>query len=495
MKKVLAVLVVAAYLLMACTGCHTYYLEVPTPEPSQITAPNGEDIPVFDREYYADLSPTEYLLYLRQVFVSALYEIPRAADLGLSRYQEILCANGNYYGLTADVVKDNRLIRTETPVFYGLLAETEHYLIDHGENYDYLAAPYGKAHALRGVDVQAMINLLMRKSVQLSFSSVAGVEYIEEENLFIYDTLESPVQEFYARGWTLEYSGSDYLRDGGGTQWGDALDPYYYISCAQYCFWYDTESATLYDMYGGEVLGRTHAIDHLRGYYSLAVIKFCVPESRMMLHNWRGGYLDIRYADSAQNEVTLDTPITYVAVGSGIGNIVGEAFYTEEELLNQGSRQWMRDTAYFPAEKVIELDQTFFDDYYRDPEAGGKVSNYFLSSFYETPEEIDITLLPTQDREELARWCKTYLGIEVNSLKANPSTVGTVTCETPAIALSYNKAVGGGGDPYGSGEPYQYVTIPYYNEMLRQFAKMTLRILDTGYQFVSNLPDPDNGFI
>lgn len=449
-------------LLLNMVGCRSEILEVPMQTTDREIL--GSAATVMDRSYYVNLSPSEYLLHLEQVFVTLLPYCARDTELGVGSYLERFA--DDYSGN----VEPDRIIPpaasggtaffypSAMPVFYGILHETEQYLLDTGATYDELALPYGKTHAIKGEDLQAMVNLLLRKEVVLSFTSAAGAKYIETEHLFVYDTLENPFQEYMDRGWTLEWTGSaaSELQNGA---WG-ASD---YCWSDFYPFWYDAETATLYNLYG-EKIGYTHAIDELRTEGS-GIFSWCLTKQRGTSFTQYCVVTDY----SPMQTITLDTPISFIGCGSINVSVGLVADIAQEGYINPLA--------------VLELEKTFFDDYYRDPEAGSRTTNYFLASFYERPEDIDITLLPTQNQGELAQWCETYLGISVDALTTDPATVGTGSCETPYVAFNTDAQI-----EIDEDTGTQYYLLRYYNEIQQHYALLTLRVTDGGYQFVSNVP-------
>lgn len=449
-------------LLFNMTACQSKNLEVPTQQAGSEGLADAATI--MDRNYYANMSPSEYLLHLEQVFVTLLPYCARDTELGvgsyLERFADDISGNVEMDSLIAPAAAGGTafLYPSKMPVFYGLLRETEQYLLDTGATYNELALPYGKAYAIKGEDLQGMVNLLLRKEVALSFASAAGAEYIEAENLFVYDTLENPFQEYMNQGWTLEWTGSAAPELQAGA-WGEAD----YCWADFYPFWYDAETAIMYNLYG-EKLGYTHAIDLLRTEGSGA-FGWCLAKPRGIGFTQYCVVTD--YAP--MQTITLDTPISFIGCGS-INMSVGLVADMEQE-------------GYVNPQKILELEQTFFDDYYRDPEAGSKVTNYFLASFYERPEDIDITLLPTQEQGELTEWCETYLGISAEELTSDSATVGTGSCETPYVAFNTDAQV-----KIDEGTGTQYYLLRYYNEIQRHYALLTLRVTDGGYQFVSNVP-------
>ena len=456
-------------LLFSLLGCEVQSLEVPTELP---ISSFGEPTVEFTREYYANDTPMEYLYRLRRIFVSLVPLLPRDKDLGVALYWEEFAADDpmtlpdqpeTYQRDEATTI--TYVSRSVMPVFYGLLAETERFLSDHSINYDELAIPYGRAHALKAADVQALTNMLLGKEVELSFGSVAGAEFIQDESLFVYDVLENPYQEFLDKGWTLEISGSDCEQSTAG--WGKASN---LAPSVDIFGWYDAESATLYDLYG-DVLLHTHAIDKLRTeFYGRSVADFSGVNPRGAHYNPYGVMLSFPFYKT----ITLDTPIEYLNCGS-------QSFYITPSIgcynpTDQGKTL---------EQQVRALETDFFDDYYRDAHAGEKVSNYFAASFYSRPEDVDITVLPTQDQAELAQWCEMYLGISVDELSSDPATVGTAESETPYIAFVEAEI----SDPDKiSAEDGDLLYLSYYNEIQRQDAVLTLLVVGDGYQFVSNLP-------
>lgn len=463
MKRSLLILL-SLLLLLSCAGCEPTQLAVPT-SPTQLReeTPNGTDtlsgteVPL--DPYFSEETPALYGLRLRRIFVSLFPLLPQNTELGVSSHYDVFGRSAE--DMPGDYVLDVMNVRdygsftykSSLPVFYGLLKETEQYLERNDLQYHDLAAPYGRSRAISGRDVKQVLYLLLHREIPLQLQSVAGAEYIPEEDLFVYDELQDPFQDYYDRGWTLEFTGSNLEYD-SSYSWGD---PYSGSSVTEYmvCFWYDREEARLYDIFGEE-MGYTHNIEGLRS-QSGEDLLFCTYQPR---------YSDMIFhcisLDYGREVVNQDTPVANIKIGTVIQGGQSGEFLIPPPNLNH--------------EEIESLESDFFDDYYHDPLAGEKVTNYFLGSFYGSPEEIDISVLPTKDPVQLDQWCRTYLGIEAASLKQPLDTLGTAEINDPYLVLRTGEKQG------------DLVILNYYNEILCEFAVLTLRVTDSGYQFVSNLP-------
>lgn len=458
MKKRIAI--VMCIVLIMTVGCTPVELALPTQETTSVQSneANAIGVPSFepDREYFSAASPAEYLLYVQNVFSTLLPLCQRDRDLGLGEYYEVYCADDS---LLAEQEQDT-LVSEETvhmkycsklPAFYGLLAETERYLADHSINYDDLAAPYGKAHALKTADVQAVAELLLRKPVVMSFSSVAGAEFVPDEGMLVYDALENPYQGLLDRGLSPEFPGSD-LEFASQTPWGNrfGMIPYWF-------YWYDAASAMLYNPYG-EQIGYTHNIEGLRTEFDGSLIFRNVSFIGSRITQTHYG---VQVLYPVGKDISSNTPIEQIRCGSFTISSAGS------DVPQEG---WLS------VAELTELNSTFFDDYYHDEAAGAKVTNYFLSSFYSSTKELDISLLPTKDPAELAQWCETYFGIPVDALQMDVSRLGSKTCEIPYVVFTQGSVKDG------------ILQLYYYNEMLCQDAVLTLQQTESDYIFVSNLP-------
>ena len=460
----LCVLLICCLLL---AGCEAKTLDIPTTPPE--THAFGEETTVsFSREYYAEDTPMDYLVRLYWIFAS-LYD---SCEEPLTQFDEY-AAEEPFVPVDQLQPTDSKchMSHSEMPVFYGLLEETARYLADHGANTDALAAPYGKAHALRAADVQAMASTLLGKEIRLSFSNVAGAEYIESEGLFVYDELDNPMQAFLDRGWTLEIAGS--VSNGTTQDWGEGASAFTQANILV-LFWYDSDTATVYD-FSGELIAHTHAIELLRSdQCGIQALEWCGIHPRSKENQYERRGVVIKF--TGETVLTLDTPIEFVRCGT-----IGGCSLPYMVAWNQ------TDQGAALTEQIHSLETEFFDDFYRDPNAGGKITNYFLANFYERPEDVDITVLPTTDLAELAYLCDTYLGISMDQLSAEPATVGTSACETSYAA--FTEAYLEDRSKIAA-EPGDVIFLSYYNEIQRRPAILTLCRTEDGYQFVSNLPDP-----
>ena len=151
----------------------------------------------------------------------------------------------------------------------------------------------------------------------------------------------------------------------------------------------------------------------------------------------------------------------YVEVGSIIvGGIEGAIFKLPDGIMG--------------IEELTELGSTFFDDYYRDPTPEGKVTNYFTSCFYSCPEEMDPSVLPTDDPAQAEEWCLQYLGA-IPKFRSNNQPEASKQ-PLPYLAFQNGKV---------SGDIY---TLEYYNEVQRTQAVLTLQKTGDSFLFLSNLP-------
>ncbi len=441
-------------ILLACTGCGTTQLALPGESESQ---PGSEDsnATLFDISYYDQYGPAEYVYFLKEVFSTLLPLIPHHTEFGTRAYREIFAADLKdispdleYDQVHCSDSRESVLYAASMPVFYGLLRETETYLQTKALTYDELAAPYGKTHAIKADDLSAMAQLLLRKPVALSFQSVAGTEYIPEAELFVYDSLEDPFREYRDRGWSLEFEGSDLAISGGGV-WGENHLSTFFGPI----FWYDPATAILYHP-NGEEMGYTHNIEGLR-HEAGDTFFWCRNTSRTTDPFYYT--VNIQYYGIP----TKETPVYYVEVGSIIvGGIEGAIFTLPDGILSTAN--------------LVELENTFFDDYYRNPNPEGKVTNYFTSCFYSRPEEMDPSVLPTDDPSQAEEWCLQYLG-------AMPDTRTNIQPEFSVEQLPYLAFQDGmvNGDIY---------TLQYYNEVHMTNAILILQKTEDSFLFLSNLP-------
>ncbi len=459
-SKLWIIILVVTGLLLYCTGCGSTQLTLPGESETQLSANSNGDVSEtalpFDPDYYSQYSPAEYIYFLKEVFSTLLPLIPHHKDFGTRAYREIFTADLKEISpdreydqvYSNDNNRESVSYASSMPIFYGLLRETEGYIQAKGISYDDLATPYGKTHAIKAADLASMAQLLLRKPVALSFRSVAGAEYIPEAALFVYDKLEDPFQEYRDRGWSLEFEGSD-LNRSGEDAWGETfLSPFFGP-----IFWYDPSTAMLYHP-NGEDMGYTHNIGGLR-HEGGDTFYWCRNTSRTTDPFYYT--VQIQYSGIP----TEETPIYYIEVGSIIvGGIEGSITILPEGVLSTAD--------------LVELENTFFDDYYRNPNPDRKVTNYFTSCFYSSPEEMDPSVLPTEDPAQAEEWCLQYLG----TLPEGPAMEKPVSTGEwlPYLAFQSGKVTG------------EIYTLEYYNEVHMTDAVLTLQKTVDSYLFLSNLP-------
>ena len=105
-----------------------------------------------------------------------------------------------------------------------------------------LAKKHGTKYAVRAEDVEDFCTMIFRRTdVQVQHQSTSGAEYIEEDNVYVYDEIINPFQQFYDNGWELGLV--RYHEDGDGDWGGDYLTlGDYYVP-----LWY-AKDGTVYDL-------------------------------------------------------------------------------------------------------------------------------------------------------------------------------------------------------------------------------------------------------
>jgi len=342
-----------------------------------------------------------------------------------------------------------------------LLAETEAYLSAHDVSFDELAKTYGKEHALRVEDVQAMANLLLRRSTPLALASVAGAEYLAEAGLFIYDTLEDPFQAFYDRGWKL-YA-PDQMHPKYDFGWGEAGDTgkpdAVNLGAELTPVFYDEATGFFYDPHG-RALAVSHNLDgFLSGELGNLLLSDCgfTPRDRCCV-------LPAISVEYSSGIVDLDTEIAFLSFGETLfgSGVQGDYGLPGNQL---------------SPKELLALERQIFDDYYRDPEAGSRLTNYFTLCFYDTPEAFDPGCLPEADDAQRSEWTEQYLGLPLTDLRGGASAC--VLSEPPRIALLCGI------------RDNDRLTLGYYNEYQRGYAVLVLEETETGVRFLSNQPAAD----
>lgn len=461
MKKLCLMLVC----LLTLTGCTVTQLEVPKESYPEEAATSV----LFDVDYFADLTPQQYSAYLAEIFISAIPLQPEAAELDCTVYAEYFPAGSqDADALRTVTTPDGDTIGIQPleklPVCYGLLAETERYLKEYDISFDEQAQPYGKAHALRVEDVQAMANLLLRRPTPLALASVAGADYIAEAGIFVYNALEDPFQPFYDKGWELyapEQMHPSYefgWGEAGETGKPDAVN----LGADLAPVFYDCETGCFYDPHG-----RPLAVSHnLEGFLSSFELGSLLLSACGFTPRDRSFALPSVSVEYAQGIVGLDTEIAYLSFGETLCGTPAQGDYI------------LPGNVLTPKE-LLHMEQQIFDDYYRDPAAGEKLTNYFTLCFYDAPEAFDVSYLPAASSAQLSEWTEQYLGLPLTSLQSTAQSAGSALSEPPRIALLCGSRV------------ENRLTLGYYNEYQRSYAVLVLEETETGIRFLSNLPVTD----
>lgn len=445
-NKLIAFGIILSVIILLC-GC-SQSLTVPTE--SEIEHNSYAEIP-YDEEYYATNNPSEYLYFINQLFVSLLPSIDKKAEF--DSYHEILIGSEERKDLDYNTICGTGsayVYRESIPVFYGLLKETEKYLEDHQIN-----RIDGDYRYINVSDIQCVTDLLLKKKVSLSFQSVAGAVFDEDTQRFTYKSLEDPFQEYRNNGWTLEFASSN-LRLSQDRVWGEGMTP---VCEATMCFWYDPLSFYLYNM-DGEKIGYTHNIEGLRDGESL--LSCCFSTNPFQIQT---DFVSASFSYS--QKTTSNSPIEKIEIGTTI-------------LSAEGSYSAM-DTFVSPYE-LEEIGRTFFTDFYHTDDKNEiiKVSpNYFLASYYKSPNEIDISRLPLTNDKEADMLLEEYLGIGIEDVDMDISKLGANAYQDiPYVCLSFG---------FGN-RKNDIIEIRYYNEMLQSYAVLTIKEKAEGYVILSNLP-------
>ena len=175
-----------------------------------------------------------------------------------------------------------------------------------------LAKKHGTKYAVRAEDVEDFCTMIFRRTdVQVQHQSTSGAEYIEEDNVYVYDELINPFQQFYDNGWEL-----DLVRFGGveDAEWDSTTS----IVGTNYTpLWY-AKDGTVYDMYGGEYFKQQDPSN-----------RFESPDNDFMAYMCENGYIEYRtyfpkgeiridfdYDNSIdKGKIGADTPIASIEVG------------------------------------------------------------------------------------------------------------------------------------------------------------------------------------
>ena len=203
-------------------------------------------------EYFKDQTITEHTEYLANMFYTALpysldyksygltnlttfygYDLSKDKYISEYEYDRLYPNINNYY------------YASKIPVFYGLLKETAVFEEKMGIDTSKLAKKHGTKYAVRAEDVEDFCTMIFRRTdVQVQHQSTSGAEYIEEDDVYVYDELINPLQQFYDNGWELDILPFNLVEEdtswnGGYVTVGNSYTPIWYAS-----------DGTVYDLYG-----------------------------------------------------------------------------------------------------------------------------------------------------------------------------------------------------------------------------------------------------
>ena len=270
-------------------------------------------------EYFKDQTILEHAEYLANMFYTALPYILDYREYGLnnlttvygddlerwypqwSEYDRVYLTDVNHFYFASKI-----------PVFYGLLKETAVFEEKMGIDTSKLAKKHGAKYAVRAEDVEDFCTMIFRRTdVQVQHQSTSGAEYIEEDNVYVYDELINPFQQFYDKGWEL-----DLVRFGGveDAEWGSTTS---IIGESYTPLWY-AKDGTVYDMYGDEYFKQQDPSNRFESEYNDFAAYMCENGYIEYRTYFPRGDIDIdfdsNYLDTG-GKMGANTPITSVDVG------------------------------------------------------------------------------------------------------------------------------------------------------------------------------------
>ena len=290
MKKCISCILIFSLCMVLLTGCG---------EEKQV-----EQEYLLSGEYFKDQTILEHAEYLANMFYTALPYIYDYRDYGLSNLSAYFGRdlakhpNPTYKEYDRVYLSDvnHWYYPSKIPVFYGLLKETAVFEEKMGIDTTKLTKKHGAKYAVRAEDVEDFCTMIFRRTdVQVQHQSTSGAEYIEEDNVYVYDEIINPFQQFYDNGWELGLV--RYHEDGDGDWGGDYLTlGDYYVP-----LWY-AKDGTVYDLYGDEYFKQEDPFNRF------------ATNSELTIYMYENGWIKLNsHYFEGQIDVSFDPELGYIS--------------------------------------------------------------------------------------------------------------------------------------------------------------------------------------
>lgn len=302
-RRTLTTRILAAIIALCCTVT--------------ICACSGEaaqDKALYTGEYFGDLTNREQAEYIIDIFYSGLAHLKTPKESGLAALSYVYGIQEENQWITFDKITNNggsnTLYAKEVPVSYSLFQKAQEYEQKKGIDNTDAATRHNKKYAIKAQSVQDVITMVFRKDVPVAHASVDGADYIESEQVYVFDELINPYQSFIDKSWELQYMNyfGDEVYEKGG--WGDLNEGILFFF-SYIPLWYDQEG-NIYDMYGDFIVKQDDPSNRLKNDFDYA------RATEKAQGNARAYFSTISASpmtseDNPHND--LDTPIDTIFIG------------------------------------------------------------------------------------------------------------------------------------------------------------------------------------
>lgn len=270
----------------------------------------GEGNSLETGRYFENMTVLEYQDYILKTFYSLLPHLQSPEELGTHSIYYTFATDDNGPFPYDTLRGDNTSYYMELsriPVFYGLLKEAAKYEESEGIDNSEAAAAHGKKHAIQAQSVEDMLHMLLRKEFPVTHGSADGAEYIESEQIYVYDELIDPHQPFIDKGWELGFCKDVY--DNVTYKWGEMNFPL--LECMP--VWYDKEG-NIYNLFGEFFRKQDDPSNRLITTGDYVKLRDEDP-SRYVTD----GYIRIFLQGDLLGNIQLSSKVSYVSIGTLYG--------------------------------------------------------------------------------------------------------------------------------------------------------------------------------
>lgn len=272
----------------------------------------AQDDTLYTGEYFKEFTLQERNEYILDIFYSTLAHLKTPKEYGLAALVYKLGFLEEVGDVKFDVISnegdgDNSMALKEVPVSYALLLKAQEYEEKKGIDSGAAASKHGKKHAVKAQSVQDVITMVFRKDVPVDHASVDGAEYVEAEQVYVYDELSNPYQSYIDKGWELQYVNE--VGDDGYQELVDKTDYMPFFTCIP--LWYDKDGS-IYDMYGDFLIKQEDPANRVKNGFELSEL---TEKAKGNARAFRSTIFVTYESPNITEKRGLETPIDAILIG------------------------------------------------------------------------------------------------------------------------------------------------------------------------------------